>query len=145
MQKLFCEANVMYWGKCLLKLTYDFIDRSLAAYPDLPPFNSPHVHFIDAGLALSYAPGVTRYSKVGSIHTAFLIEEFIEGRNNNFIKYIHNSTATPLLDPDEEGYELTLFFCFAQHVQYAKTGGLAFISDFEGERNDLTKIVLSND
>ena len=112
------------------------------AYPAPPPFDIPRVRFVDAGLALSYAPGVTRYSKVGSIHTAFLIEEFIKGGNNNLIKYIHNSSATPLLDPDEEGYELALFFSFAQHVQYVKTGGLAFISDFQGERNDLApKIV----
>ena len=109
----------------------------MAAYPVPPPFDIPRVCFVDAGLALSYAPGVTRYSKVGSIHTAFLIEEFIEG-GNNFIKYIHNSSATPLLDPDEEGYELALFFSFAQHVQFVKTGGLAFISDFQGERNDPT-------
>ena len=32
MQKLFREANVMYWSKCLLKLTYDFIDRSVVSF-----------------------------------------------------------------------------------------------------------------
>ena len=32
MQKLFREANVMYWAKCLLKLTYDFVDRSVASF-----------------------------------------------------------------------------------------------------------------
>ena len=32
MQKLFREANVMYWAKCLLKLTYDFIDRSVVSF-----------------------------------------------------------------------------------------------------------------
>ena len=102
------------------------------AYPAPPPFDIPRVRFVDAGLALSYALGVTRYSKVGSIRTTFLIEEFIEGGNNNFIKYIHNLSATPLLDPDEEGYELALFFSFTQHVQYVKTGGLAFIGFVTG-------------
>ncbi|KAG1883961.1 hypothetical protein F4604DRAFT_1919768 [Suillus subluteus] len=40
--------------------------------------------------------------------------------------------CNPMLDPDEVGYEITAFLACTQHIQYAKTGGLAFISDYQG-------------
>jgi hypothetical protein len=40
--------------------------------------------------------------------------------------------SNPLLDQDDYRYEVALFFAFTQHVQYVKTGGLAFISDYQG-------------
>ncbi|KAF8582345.1 hypothetical protein K439DRAFT_1271889, partial [Ramaria rubella] len=50
----------------------------------------------------------------------------------DFHKFVHNGSALPLhtaMDPD---YELTCFLCFAQHVQWTKTSGLAFVLDFQG-------------
>lgn len=52
--KLFREANVMYWSKALLCLTYDFIDCFIAAsLPETLPFTIPWVRFVEAALALS--------------------------------------------------------------------------------------------
>ncbi|KAG1796185.1 hypothetical protein EV424DRAFT_1353194 [Suillus variegatus] len=40
--------------------------------------------------------------------------------------------ANPLLDELDYSYDLAEFFVFTQHVQYVKTGQLAFISDYQG-------------
>ena len=58
-----------------------------------------------------------------------MAEELIPGP---FVKYTNNTSPEPLpnLSPDEE-YRAE-FLCFAQHVQWEKTGQLAFISDFQG-------------
>ena len=34
-----------------------------------------------------------------------------------------------MLDPDESGYEITEFLACTQHIQYVKTGGLAYYQD----------------
>jgi hypothetical protein len=59
----------------------------------------------------------------------YLVEELI---TDNFLKYIHNMDCNPMLDPYEVGYEIAEFLACTQHIQYAKTGGLAFISDYQG-------------
>ncbi|KAG2112686.1 uncharacterized protein F5147DRAFT_771228 [Suillus discolor] len=115
LQKLFREANVLYWSKSLLKLTYDFIDHSIASSPEPPPFAVPR-------------PG----AKTGSTQAVFLLEELIEGGDDMFVKFIHNMDANPLLDELDYGYDMAEFFVFTQHVQYVKTGKLAFISDYQG-------------
>ncbi|KAG2357177.1 hypothetical protein BDR07DRAFT_1298453 [Suillus spraguei] len=124
--KLFKEANILYWSNSLLELTYAFIDRSIVSSAEPPPFNIPHICFVDAGLALSY-------SQHGSSCGGYLVEEFIEGGPDEFVKFIHNMDSNPLLDYDNYHYELALFFAFTQHVQYIKTSGLAFISDYQGK------------
>lgn len=131
--KLFREANVLYWAKALLGLVYDFIDRAVAGASEPLPFDIPRVRFVEAGLALSYYQDNSKpASKVTSARACFLLEEVIDGRDEDFIKYIHNMDPNPLLDPDESGYDFALFLAFTQHVQYAKTGGLVFISDYQG-------------
>ncbi|KAG1774739.1 hypothetical protein EV702DRAFT_1047491 [Suillus placidus] len=128
--KLFREANVLYWAKALLGLVYDFIDRAIADASDPPPFVIPHVRFVEAGLALSYSQGSSKPTlKTGTARTAFLLEEVIEG--DDFTKFIHNMDPDPLLDPDQDGYEFALFLAFTQHIQYVKTGGLVYISDYQ--------------
>jgi hypothetical protein len=136
--KLFKEANVLYWSNSLLELTYAFIDRSIASSTEPPPFNIPRIRFVDAGLALSYSQRGSKVpakggSKAGSSCGGYLVEEFIEGGPDEFVKFIHNMDSNPLLDYDDYRYELALFFAFTQHVQYIKTGGLAFISDYQGK------------
>ena len=63
------------------------------------------------------------------------MKQYIEtSRKGPFIKYINNGFASPL-----GGTEITLahrrraeFLCFTQHVQYALTAKLAFVSDYQG-------------
>ncbi|KAG1825148.1 hypothetical protein EV424DRAFT_1287874, partial [Suillus variegatus] len=69
---------------------------------------------------------------------AFLLEELIPGGQDAFVKFIHNTDCDPLLDPGEDGYNTALFLAFTQHVQYEKTGGLAYISDYQGVTELLT-------
>ncbi|KAG1822234.1 hypothetical protein DFJ58DRAFT_618251, partial [Suillus subalutaceus] len=124
--KLFREANVLYWAKALLGLVYDVIDCAVAGASEPVPFDIPRVRFVKAGLALSY------YQDSCITRACFLLEEVINGRDDDFVKYIHNMDPNPLLDPDEPGYDFALFLAFTQHVQYVKTGGLVFISDYQG-------------
>ncbi|KAG1874865.1 hypothetical protein F4604DRAFT_1925000 [Suillus subluteus] len=135
MPKLFREANILYWAKALLGLVYDFIDCAIASTSESPPFNIPHVRFIEAGLALSFFVGGGKpSSKTGTTHAAFLLEEVIDcgDEGHDFTKFIHNMDPNPLLDPEDFGYDFALFLAFTQHVQYVKTSGLAFISDYQG-------------
>ncbi|KAG1847348.1 hypothetical protein DFJ58DRAFT_843236 [Suillus subalutaceus] len=137
--KLFREANVLYWAKALLGLVYDVIDRAVAGASEPVPFDIPRVRFVEAGLALSYYQDSSKPAlKVASARACFLLEEVINGRDDDFVKYIHNMDPNPLLDPDEPGYDFALFLAFTQHVQYVKTGGLVFISDYQGNTELLT-------
>ncbi|KAF8580165.1 hypothetical protein K439DRAFT_1521219, partial [Ramaria rubella] len=77
------------------------------------------VHFVKAGVAISRNAN-------GKPMKAVLIEELIDTDQEDFRKFVHNGSVLPLptaMDPD---YELTCFLCFAQHVQWTKTGRLAF-------------------
>ncbi|KAF8164945.1 hypothetical protein B0H34DRAFT_628755, partial [Crassisporium funariophilum] len=68
-------------------------------------------------------------------NTIYLVEEFIDPvQEGRFVKYINNSSAKPLLMllPNKEYVNTAYFLCFAQHVQYLKTGGIAYISDLQG-------------
>ncbi|KAG1844288.1 hypothetical protein C8R48DRAFT_550281, partial [Suillus tomentosus] len=101
MPKLFREANVLYWAKALLGLVYDFIERAVASTSESLPFNIPHVHIVEAGLAMSFFPGGAKPSaKTGTTHAVFLLEEVIDCRDEgrDFTKFIHNMDPNPLLD-----------------------------------------------
>ncbi|KAI6154961.1 hypothetical protein BKA82DRAFT_3968254 [Pisolithus tinctorius] len=63
----------------------------------------------------------------------YLLEEKIEGGHAVFKKFIHNMDCGPSLDEYEDGYDIAEFLAFTQHVQYTKTGGLTFISDYQGK------------
>ncbi|KAG1804148.1 hypothetical protein EV424DRAFT_1432813 [Suillus variegatus] len=141
-KRLVKEANVLYWARSLLQLTYDFINRSMASASEPPPFNIPQVRFVDAGIAFAFGPlpaskAASKWS-ASSARAVYLVEELIPGGKDEFLKYIHNMDANPLLDESDYWYDLALFFTFTQHVQYVKTRGLAFISDYQGSSELLT-------
>ncbi|KAI6115138.1 hypothetical protein EV401DRAFT_2073755 [Pisolithus croceorrhizus] len=48
-EKLFREANVLYWAKSLMQMTYQFIDHAVDTYPTPPPFDIPRLRFVEAG------------------------------------------------------------------------------------------------
>ncbi|KAG2041496.1 hypothetical protein BDR03DRAFT_830386, partial [Suillus americanus] len=133
MAKLFREANVLYWAGLLLQFAYDFIDHCLYCSSEPPPFNIPRLRFVNAGLAVSYAqtpPTMSHQKSKPNIPcSSYLVKELISG---DFLKYIHNMDCQLMLDPDEPGYEIAEFLACTQHIQYVKTGGLAFISDYQG-------------
>ncbi|KAI6032478.1 hypothetical protein EDC04DRAFT_2571972, partial [Pisolithus marmoratus] len=117
--KLHCEANTLYWAKALLMMTYDFIDGAIASANSPPPFEIPCLHFIEAGLALAHSQlmkGPTKPKLSGTI-----------------CSYIHNMDCRPSMSVDMHGYDIAEFLAFTQHIQYSKTGGLVFISDYQGK------------
>ncbi|KIM60697.1 hypothetical protein SCLCIDRAFT_39656, partial [Scleroderma citrinum Foug A] len=134
--KLHCEANTLYWAKALLKMMYDFIDQAIAYANEPPPFNIPCLRFVEAGLALAHSQPSKMPVKAklsGTLCGAYLLEEKIEGGSAVFMKFIHNMDCGPSLDEDEEGYNVAQFLVFTQHVQYAQTSKLVFISDYQGK------------
>ncbi|KAG9308116.1 hypothetical protein JVU11DRAFT_12516 [Chiua virens] len=133
-EKLFREANVLYWAKSLLQVVEDFIANALAKAPDTPPFHIPSIRFVDAGFAFRYSTGPARGSRAPSVDCTYLCEEEIVDAKESFTKFIHNGNCVPLLKPDEIGYDIAQFLAFSQHVQYVETGGLAYISDYQGIR-----------
>ena len=64
----------------------------------------------------------------------FSIEELIDpAAEGVFVKYINNAAPCPSEGLDEDGLERAEFLCFVQHVQFAKSHGLMFTSDWQGE------------
>jgi len=124
-------------------LTYDFINRAINDASILPPFEIPCLHFIDAGLMLAYsfatvtthASEKTQSAKPGGgiVSTIYLAEELIPtSSEGKFVKYIHNGDAVPCDLFDAKADEIAEFLVFTQHVQYAKTDGQVYISDYQG-------------
>ncbi|KAG6374561.1 hypothetical protein JVT61DRAFT_3910 [Boletus reticuloceps] len=132
LSKLFREANILYWAKSLLDLTYMFVNAAIKSSAIPPPFNVPQLRFVDAGLALIHS------SASKSVTDVYLVEEKILCGPNKFIKFIHNHDFDPSIESDEDGYNIAEFLVFTQHVQYLKTKGLAFISDYQGNSSLLT-------
>ncbi|KIO09198.1 hypothetical protein M404DRAFT_22387 [Pisolithus tinctorius Marx 270] len=90
----------------------------------------------DAGSDDKYAlicPGPINPKLSGMASGVYLLEEKIEGGHAVFKKFIHNMDCGPSLDEYEDGYDIAEFLAFTQHVQYTKTGGLTFISDYQGK------------
>ncbi|KIJ10857.1 hypothetical protein PAXINDRAFT_85392, partial [Paxillus involutus ATCC 200175] len=133
LEKVFREANMLYWAKALMKMTYDFIEHNLGKAKEPPPFKIPRIRFVEASLVLAYAQTTKslRGPRAGTMSIAYLAEEEIKS-DEGFIKYIHNGDCTPIPEPHEPGYDIALFLAFTQHVQYLKTSGLAYISDYQG-------------
>ncbi|KAG1814045.1 uncharacterized protein BJ212DRAFT_1274902 [Suillus subaureus] len=144
LQKLLNESNVLYWVKSLLNFTYEYIDHCIDAALSPPSFQIPHLHFVDAGIALAFShhslntqgtsnQAPTADIKVGTFSAVYLLEEpvtFGSPGSQIFAKFIHNKDCEPSLDDDEYGYDLAIFLAFTQHIQYVKTDSLAFVSDY---------------
>ncbi|KAJ7589178.1 alpha-kinase family-domain-containing protein [Mycena floridula] len=129
--KVVSEANLLYWAYPLHSMVYDFMEREkeTTLKGAVPPFPLARrrLSFVQSGVAVAI--------EGTKLKMTYLVEEEIQG---NFIKYLVNSSAKPLMDPSELGYDIACFLCFCQHVQYIKTGGLAYISDYQGAGDLLT-------
>lgn len=133
---LYHEANVLYWVKALLKMTYDYVDRSIQEADEEPPFKIPRLCFIDAGLLLAYAKcpagPLSGRGKAGILSLVYLAEELIPMTANGFIKFIHNGDTACCMFRDPAINKIAEFLSFMQHVQYMKTRGQVYISDYQG-------------
>ncbi|KAG1754165.1 hypothetical protein EDB19DRAFT_1823558 [Suillus lakei] len=112
------------------------------------PFHRPPSHTIGSNtlkisrytLPDEHKKLLNEYVKAGMFSAVYLLERVTSGTPNDqtFTKFIHNKDYGPSLDEDEYGYDLAVFLSFTQHVQYEKTEGLAFISDYQGSTELLT-------
>ncbi|KAI5988302.1 hypothetical protein F5J12DRAFT_774588 [Pisolithus orientalis] len=96
-----------------MQMTYDFIDHAIAVSSVPPPFEIPRLQFVDAGLALAYTQALPENKNVSTSSTratgAYLLEEWITDDGGEFTKFIHKVSCTPLIDPDEESYDIAEF------------------------------------
>ncbi|KAJ7254577.1 hypothetical protein C8J57DRAFT_1076118, partial [Mycena rebaudengoi] len=138
--RLLDEANLLYWADALMSFTYSFIDKTLAELPGPPPFIIPRLRFVDAAVAVSHEPlSGNNIANISPIRRTYLLEEFIDTKTAGpYVKFVHNGSATPLLDEDDDLYRIAQFLCFTQHVQYQKTDQTVFISDLQGTSSLLT-------
>ena len=68
-----------------------------------------------------------------AVNTMYLAEELIPtSLGKGFKKYIHNGDAVPCNLFDAKADKMAEFLAFTQHVQYAKTDGQVYISDYQG-------------
>ncbi|KAJ7617635.1 hypothetical protein DFH06DRAFT_1012350, partial [Mycena polygramma] len=97
------------------------------------------LRFVHAGVAVSHEQVTgTNVKNTSSICRSYLVEEFIDTDTQEFVKYIHNGDAVPLLSHEDPYYDIADFLCFTQHVQYFKSGGAVFLSDYQGSQTLLT-------
>ncbi|KAF9537066.1 hypothetical protein CPC08DRAFT_613608, partial [Agrocybe pediades] len=131
-QKVLTEGTILGWANSLMTFSYSFIDDFLRQSSSKPPFPIPKLRFVQGAIAYALKPVEGSGHAPPTSHRAvYLLEELIPP-GKPFIKYIHNSDATPLQDEGEDGYDVGVFLCFLQHLQYSHTHGLAYLSDFQG-------------
>ncbi len=124
MSKIWMEAICLQWGAAALNLVYHFIQREI----DLrgaPAFHIPDFRFVRTMMVVCH--GETQIK-------VFLIEEMIDRMTEGpFLKYISNVVPRPSEKLQDNNLERAEFLCFAQHVQWVKTHGEMFTSDFQGK------------
>jgi hypothetical protein len=135
-EMLTMELNCIGWASALMTCVYDFIKESEAGI-GFPPFDVPRMQYVQCGLAIS-KPEDSNHPGPSHGHAAYLIEEYIDTNKtsgkNWFVKYLNNSSARPRQFEDPKKNLRAEFLSFAQHVQFWKTDGLAFVSDFQGKQ-----------
>ena len=130
---IFEECKLLVWANSLLKVAYDFVTDFMHSHPSgaPPPFEILQFRFVAAGMAISQKLIDNGRSSTTN-RAAYLLEEVLPGVESDFVKYLHNASAASELSTDDPDYQLAQFLMFIQHVQYAITGGVAYVSDFQG-------------
>ena len=121
--KMLDKANCLYWVTSLMALVYDFINNSLHCLDKSSndTIHIPQLHIVASALAVPV--------DAKEHNGIYLLEEHING---SFVKYINNNSITPRPHLTSSEHAIAKFLCFVQHVQYHLSGGLVFISDFQG-------------
>lgn len=102
-----------------MDLVYKFIEQQVKQRGK-PPFIIPTLRFVRSAVIVARSPE----------NIVLLAEELIEGK---YLKYMDNQIAAPfedIIDPDE--LHRANFLAFAQHVQWMKSNGRVFVTDFQG-------------
>lgn len=131
---VFEECKLLVWANSLLKVAYEYIDDYMDKQASPPPFEILKFCFVAAGMAiaLKLLDDTHTGQTPTSSRAAYLLEEVLPGKMMDFVKYLHNANASSELPPNDPDYQLAEFLMFIQHVQYGITGGVAYVSDFQG-------------
>ncbi|KAA1467109.1 hypothetical protein DENSPDRAFT_742638, partial [Dentipellis sp. KUC8613] len=126
-KELSMDVLCTQWAAALLELCYDFIEEQSEITGDAQ-FVIPRLRYVRAALAVTAsADNGTRPQQV------FMLEELIDPKvEGEWRKYINNDSAEPIIQDSRKANEAAEFLAFCQHVQYLKTGKLAFVTDFQG-------------
>jgi hypothetical protein len=123
---LVSEGAAHYLAGPLIREAYKWIDYMDHQRGSRPPFDIPQFRLVEAGLFFVRDPCCPR---------VFLVEERLEP--SLFRKFVNNNlpVALPPLDgvEFEKDIQIGKFLCFMQHVIWKLTGGLMYLSDFQGE------------
>jgi hypothetical protein len=117
------EMNCLRWAQALMGVVRDFLGHQIPLRGS-PPIPVPQLAFVSASLAIG----------IEEPRETFLLENVIDIKTKGkFVKYISNNSAKPFVFPNDlERTQIGMFLAFCQHIQYQKTGQLAFVSDFQG-------------
>ena len=121
------EANALVYAVALLRDATDAIEHARVEKPPPPSLIFPEkIRYVRCGMLMSK-------KEAKKNKTCLLVEERIP--SGKWHKYVHNAQQAPHSSLDSEARDLAEYLCFVQHIQWWKTRGLAFISDFQGELN----------
>lgn len=97
-------------------MVYSFIEN----LPFDVSIDIPRLRFVEAALAISQTKE----------RDTFLVEELI--CEQPFVKYINNDSGKPSPLADSGRARIARFLAFCQHIQWQKTSGLIYVSDYQG-------------
>lgn len=126
LSRLEMEVRCIQWGQALLDLVFIFMNGEIARrglQKHVGELQIPSLRFVRTALAISHGRAE---------QAVYMLEEFIDTENVKFVKYINNDSPVPRIFANPEDDHRAEFLAFAQHVQYWKTKGLIFVSDFQG-------------
>ncbi|KAJ7488852.1 hypothetical protein FB451DRAFT_1552817 [Mycena latifolia] len=117
--KILQEAHLLFWGASIMAFTYSSIRHLISQATEEPLFTIPELRFVHAGVAVVHEQvNGTNVANMSCVRRTYLVEGFIDTGTEpqEFIKFIHNGDAVPLLPPDNPPYGIAEFLCFTQHV-----------------------------
>lgn len=136
------EIICTQWAHALMELVYDRV-AEFERLGKVPAYGVPQMRYVRVALAMEAAqpPPPSGQKGVPVQRQVYMLEEYVDSSEcGKWRKYINNDCAFPLPLPeslvnDAGERNRHEFLVFAQHIQYLKTKGMAYVSDFQGKRS----------
>ncbi|KZO89508.1 hypothetical protein CALVIDRAFT_469807, partial [Calocera viscosa TUFC12733] len=128
------EVTSLMWAMSMQDLVHEEIAKQRSEAGPGDPVHTiiiPKVRFVHSGLFRVTQANPGKDKKKTRSGFTYLVEELIGGTGDGlFIKYLHNSSAVPRVLSGKDA-NIAAFLSFSQHLQFDKTGGLVYISDYQ--------------
>ncbi|KXN82638.1 hypothetical protein AN958_02347 [Leucoagaricus sp. SymC.cos] len=137
------EVRQILFAMTLLNSVYVAINAFVpTAVP--PPASIPRLCFVTSLIAIADKEKVIPWFETTApllksnkqAKILYIIEELIDDLNL-FTKYIYNCGLKPLRGLSQTETVTAEFLCFTQYLQWKLTGGLVFLSDYQGSGKNL--------